>query len=193
MGRPKALVDLGGEPALARIVGAYRDAGVGPPLVVVGYDRELVAEAARALGAAVVTNLAPERGQTSSLQEALRRLPPDAEAFFVHPVDAPLVAAWTIRALVSACAGDPRRPAIVLPRHASRRGHPGLFRAAIAPEILALDPSSPASDVIRRDPARVLELDVDDPRVLDRLDTPADVERARHRLEAGDATRPWSS
>lgn len=177
MGEPKALLDFGGRTALARIVGTCRDAGVADPLVVVGHDSDRVVPEAERLGCAVVVNLDPDQGQGSSLQAGVGALPDEAAAFLIWPVDAPRVSPGTVRALVEAWDAS-GRPGIAVPRHAGRRGHPALVAAPLAEEFLALDPGRPAHEVIRRDPARVREVDVRDAAVLDRLDSPSDYEAA---------------
>lgn len=174
MGRPKALLDFAGRTALARLIEAYAQASCLPPIVVVGHDREGVAREAERLGARIVPNPDPSRGQASSIREGLGALGEDAAAFAVHPVDAPLVRATTLASLRFALRRTGERVWIVIPRHRGRRGHPGIFRVAIAGEVRALRPGESMRDVIHRDPSRVLEWDVDDPRVLDRIDTPED-------------------
>ena len=179
MGRPKALLDFSGKSALDRIAQACLEAGTRLPVVVVGHDQEEVAPEAERLGCVVVVNSDPDRGQTSSLQGGLGVLPEGADAFLLYPVDFPLVAASTIRALGAAYEEDEREHEIVLPCHLRKRGHPGFFAAALAEEFLDLHDDQPASEVIHHDLARVLEVDVEDPHVLDRIDTPEAYAAAR--------------
>ena len=44
MGRNKALLELGGEAAILRALRACREAGAGSPIVVLGHEREKVAD-----------------------------------------------------------------------------------------------------------------------------------------------------
>lgn len=184
MGAPKALLDFGGASALERIVRTCREAGTATPIVVVGHDREAVGSEAERLGCLVVDNADPDRGQTSSLQGGLGVLPEEAAAFLVWPVDVPLVKASTLRALAEAYAGDEEEHSIFLPCHTCKRGHPGFFAASLAEEFLDLPKGQPASEVIHHDLARVLEVDVDDPRVLDRINTKAAHEKVLRSLGA---------
>ncbi|MBI4231411.1 MAG: nucleotidyltransferase family protein [Planctomycetes bacterium] len=171
MGAPKALLDFGGASALERIVRTCREAGTLPPIVVVGHEREPVGAEAERLECFVVDNAEPDRGQTSSLQGGLGALPEEAAAFLVWPVDVPLVKAATLRVLAEAYGGDEGEHSIFLPCHTCKRGHPGFFAASLVDEFLDLPEKQPASEVIHHDLARVLEVDVDDPRVLDRINT----------------------
>jgi nicotine blue oxidoreductase len=175
MGEPKALLRLGGRSALEWIVGCCRDAGCATPLVVTGHHGERTGAEARRLDCSTVNNPLPDRGQLSSLQTGLRSLPERASGFLIWPVDVPLVATETLRALLRAFDGGRGPGPIVLPSHEGRRGHPVLLATALAGELLALDHSRSARDVLRRDPERVQEVVVDDARVLDRLNTPEDL------------------
>jgi len=174
MGSPKALVELGGITALARIVATLRQSGVEPLVVVVADDHAVAAEA-RSAGAAVVVNATAASGRTGSIQAGLRALPPERLAL-VAPVDCPLVRASTVRALL-ARAGE---AALVRPRFAGRAGHPIVLAAAARDAVLALPPDAPLREWARG--ATRLDVDVDDEEILANLDTPADAALARERL-----------
>lgn len=183
MGRPKALLDFAGRAALDVIRDTCRAAGLARPVVVVGADAGAIRE--HLVGAAVrlVENAQWPSGQTSSLQCALRALPAAAEAFLVWPVDVPLAAETTVRALVGVRRRE-RGGGIVVPVSGGRRGHPALFAASFAAEFLALDPAVPAHAVVRKDPSRVREVPVNDPFATMPLDTPDDYARMREALRA---------
>lgn len=169
-GRPKALTPVGGETALARMVAACAHAGLGTPVVVLGAHEAEVRESCGALAVEWVRNPRPEAGRTGSLKRALERV--GASAALVWPVDHPLVAAGTLRLLADAPA------AVAVPVHEGRRGHPIRLAGAALVEARSLADDAPLRDVVRRDPARVLEVPVDDPGVLANLDTPEDLRRA---------------
>lgn len=170
MGRPKALLDYAGESALARIAHTSAAAGLPPPLVVVGFDGEVVRAEAERCGCRVVVNPEPGRGQTSSLQVGIAALAADASGFLIWPVDAPLVSPQTLRALLAVSGA----PEVVLPSHHGRRGHPAFVAAALRARLAALAPDEPASRVIAGQGHGIIEVDVDDPHVLDRINTPAE-------------------
>jgi len=60
-----------------------------------------------------------------------------------------------------------------------RKGHPTLFPRAILEEIAALPT---LRDVVRKDPARVREIDVGDEGVILEMDTPEEYARLLSRL-----------
>ena len=180
MGVGKALLDAGGMTFAARLVETLARAGC-RPVVVVGASGagELAEEVERGPGELVV-NPGGRGGQIGSLCVALDHLggladPPVAVAF--TPVDNPAVAPETVRALVAAWRRS--RTAIVLPRYGDRRGHPVVADMRIAGEFRVEGLREGARTVVRRDPGRVLEVEVADPGVADDLDTP---ERYRARF-----------
>ena len=182
MGRPKALLDLGGRTALDRILDTCALAGLGPPIVVLGCGAEAVEAGADVKRATVVRNAEWERGMTSSVQAGLKGLPKFAEGVFVWPVDLPLVPAqvpremglrfWILR--------QSRREPIVIPVGA-RRGHPVLFDRRYIPELAALAAGEAPRVVVERHADAVDEVRAGDEVVLD-LDTPEDYERAKKGL-----------
>ena len=186
MGVPKALLDTGGMTFASRLVETLSRAGC-HPVVVVGSSPsgELADEVERGPGELVV-NPGGHGGQIGSLCVALDHLggladPPAAIAF--TPVDNPGVARETVRALVEAWRRS--RTAIVLPRYGDRRGHPVVADMSIASEFQAEGLPEGARTVVRRDPGRVLEVEVADPGVTDDLDTPGRY-RARFPETSGD-------
>lgn len=174
MGRPKAALPWGDGTFVGSVLRTLSDAGASPLLVVCGAH---ATETERALPAglevALVSNPAPERGQLSSLQVALRALG-DVDGAIVSLVDHPAVRVGTAAALLQAARPD----RIVVPRHAGRRGHPVVFGSALFEELCATPHDAGARAVVRAAPARVIEIDVDDPGIHVDIDTPADLATA---------------
>lgn len=173
MGRSKALLDAGGTAFVNRLAATLSRAGCDPVLVVVSSAEGPVAAAtARGPGQPVV-NPRGAGGQIGSLRTALDHLralrpPPGAVAY--TPVDNPAVQPETVRLLIERWAGS--EATIAMPQFGSKRGHPVLIDMEIAPEFYRDDLVEGARDVIRRDAKRVLQVPVQDPGVVDDLDTP---------------------
>lgn len=173
MGRPKALLDFDGKCCLQLVLEAVR--GLGAPIAVLGAVREEI-QARIDLGSTqVVLNDNWRFGQTSSLKAGLSRLPPDATAFLLYPVDYPLVTTVDVGRLAEALllSADPEKM-IFIPRHGGRNGHPVLCRRALAREFLALPDDGSARSVTKADPQRIHHVDFDQPYLLMDLDTPED-------------------
>jgi CTP:molybdopterin cytidylyltransferase MocA len=108
MGRPKALVELGGEALVVRALRVLRDGGCTPLVVVIG----AAADEVRALIPAnvqVVVEPGWEEGIGASLRaglSALTELPSPPEAALIHLVDLPRVSADAIARLATVSNSD---------------------------------------------------------------------------------------
>jgi molybdenum cofactor cytidylyltransferase len=182
MGTSKALLDFGGETALARVVRVLGAVPVARTIVVLppphsmamprAFDRE---------GVTTVVNVDPSRGQTSSIRVGLASLGGAARAFLLCPVDVPLFEAADVRALLearSAARSASSAARIFVPSHAGRRGHPVLFDRALAAEFAALGDGEPGHAVLRRDESRVVHVARDNPFLVKDIDTPEDYRAA---------------
>lgn len=194
LGEPKALADLGGRSALARLCAALAADGGAPVLVVTGrHDAEIRAHAeAEGLDVELLHNPDWERGRTSSVARAARRWP--GADLLVAPVDVPLVSASLVAGLVAEwdTLGRPARgwlaPCVASPGGVERRfGHPVVLGAELAQEAADLAPDRPLR-LLRERAAPLASLDTDDAAILDDLDTASDLAALRRRL-AG-AERP---
>lgn len=176
MGADKALLDLGGATAIARVVQSCRDAGIADVLVV----RRDGAEALPAgLGAQVV--VVPAGGEMAdSLRAAERALPADAGVVVVFPVDHALVAADTVLACTAAVQ---QGAGVALPLFRGKPGHPVAFARVVFAEIHA--EGAVLRDLVRRDPARVRALPSANPWVHADLDRPEDHRAAVCALHGG--------
>jgi CTP:molybdopterin cytidylyltransferase MocA len=126
-GVAKALLRVGSETYLERIVATAREVGLDEAIVVVGPPfGEVVAEHATRLGLRVAVNPEPSRGMASSVAIGFASLG-DADAAWLWPVDHPFVDASTLRALIAANA------IVAQPRYAGQGGHPPLVARALWP------------------------------------------------------------
>jgi molybdenum cofactor cytidylyltransferase len=185
----KALALLDGrETLVARAVRTLREAGAEDVTVVIAPPHG--AHIARSLrGAArLIESGEPERGMLWSLSVALAAALPDAalpeaalpdaalpDAAIVAHVDRPRVRTATVRALIEgwrATGAD-----LVEPIHAGRRGHPWLASRALLATLRDAPPERGARPILRA-VTRRHAIEVDDPAVLESLDTASDLARA---------------
>ncbi len=176
MGSPKALLLYQGRTFIERICTAFLTAGVDELIVVLGAR---AAELRQALpthpSLRPVENSRYFQGQLSSLTTGIGALSPESEAAVVNLVDHPLVTAETIKALIDSFRAAPL-PILIASYH-GRRGHPVLFSSQVYGEILAAPLDQGAKVVVRKDPSRVREIQLDDPGILADIDTPEDYSR----------------
>jgi molybdenum cofactor cytidylyltransferase len=182
VGGTKGLLDLGGLPLLTRVLDEVTASAMAGAIVVLGAEAERVLPLTRRPKVQALYNPDFRSEQLLSLRLALKALPMGTRAFLIHPVDHCLVRREHLDAMVAAfdAAGQPT--AIVRPRHGGQWGHPVLYGALYADDILALPPGDSARTVYRRSHDRVLGIDFPDDACLFDLDTPADLEAARRRV-----------
>ncbi len=176
MGSPKALLHYQGQTFIERICTAFLTASVDELIVVLGARAEEIGHALPAHPALrSVVNSRYSQGQLSSLMVGIGTLSPESEAAIVNLVDHPLVSSETITAVLDSFRMAPLP--IIIASYQGKRGHPVLFSSQVYGEILAAPLDQGAKVVVRKDPARVREIPLDDPGILADIDTPEDYAR----------------
>lgn len=104
---------------------------------------------------------------------------PQASGWLVLPGDMPLVSAHALREVADAL---PLHP-VVFAQHQGRRGHPVGFAAELFSDLVQLTGDEGARRIAARYPSFGLELG--DPGVLVDVDTEADLQALRERIDAG--------
>jgi len=172
MGSPKALLDVRGRPAVELVIGSLAQGGADPIVLVVGKHAREIRDGASLESARVLDHPGWASGRTGSIQAGLAALPADAAAVVLALVDMPLIAASSIRALISAF--EPASDVdFLVPEHDGRRGHPILLARSLFERIGELDPDRPLRDLLRNCTRKLVP--VDDPGVLLDLNSPQDL------------------
>jgi len=180
MGQDKALLDLGGVTAIERIATTCHEAGVDEVLVV---RRSNAAQLPDHLDVHVVTT--GDKGEMAdSLRLAYLKLPREAEAVLVFPVDHALVEVDTVLALRAKLLREDC--SIALPLYRDKPGHPIAMTRTVFAE-LDRD-GTMLRDVVRRDAARVAVVPTANHWVRADLDHPEDLRAANCDL----TSQPWS-
>lgn len=180
MGRAKLLLPLGETTVIGRLLDVLRRPEIERTIVVVRPDDEPLRAAAVAGGAIVVQPNPPPEEMRQSVEHALRHIaehfqPQDDDAWLLSPADHPLLDASVLDMILQRWnTGDCR---ILIPTHDGRRGHPVLFRWDLAREVLELPADVGLNQLVRQHAADVTTLVIDNPAILQDLDTPEDYER----------------
>lgn len=148
MGAFKPLLPLGELSLLAHCRALFRTADLEELLVVVGHRAGETLVEAESLGMNWVENNDYRSGMFSSIRCGVAALPKDIEAFFVLPVDIPLIRAATLRAILAAFPGND--DTVIYPVFAGRRGHPPLIPASLIPAIMDHDGTGGLRNLLRQ-------------------------------------------
>jgi len=188
MGQPKALLHIGRETFLSRILRSVRAVAGNRAIVTVARgDRNILGHIDLRYYRVLENARPPAAEQIGSIQTAIEsviNLP--VEAAIVWPVDHPVVTEGTVRNLAAAFLRS-RRP-VVMPVFRGHRGHPVVLSRVVFGELLSAPPAEGAKAVVRRDGARILEVEVEDPGVVEDIDCPADYARLLGRLGSDTAS-----
>ncbi|WUR57277.1 nucleotidyltransferase family protein [Micromonospora chokoriensis] len=172
-GRPKALVELDGEPLVRRGVRLLADGGCAPVHVVLGAGADEVPELP---GAVPVRHDRWSDGLGSSLRRGLASLPAAVLGAVVVLVDQPLLSPVAVRRVREAYTAE----TVVVATYAGRPGHPILLCRRTWPLLdrYAVGDRG-ARDLLRERPDLVVEVPCDDVGAPADVDTPADLLRLR--------------
>jgi molybdenum cofactor cytidylyltransferase len=162
---PKALAEFGGRTALA--IAVENCVGLETPIVILGCHARRVRRAVPE-GARAILNRDWRKGQLSSLQCALRRVPAKS-AFLIYPVDQPLLRKETIRKLVRVFRARKSPQQIVMPRYRRTDGHPVITSSALRKEFFQAET---AREVVYRHPERIRTVKVDTASVYEDFNSP---------------------
>lgn len=166
----------GGEPVLAASARALL-AAVPRVVAVVRAQDAATASLLHSLGCDVVVCERAGEGMAASLVCGVRHAQ-DADGWLIALADMPYVRPATMAALARAVAPAAGQDgaaiaAIAAPVYAGRRGNPVAFGRAHLQALLALEGDQGARGILKNNP--VNELAVDDPGILQDIDTPSDI------------------
>ena len=180
MGRSKALLDFRGLPFVVRILEALEALDMKPRLVVLGPDAPRIRPSLATHECVIVEQPDLAAGEIGSLRAALATLEPlRPSAILAWPVDLPHVRVATIERLLERHRLAPAPAPAVVPSFAGRRGHPVLWDRTLFAELSESDAATRhgARAVLLAHESQLATVPVDDPAVIDDLNTPEDYER----------------
>jgi nicotine blue oxidoreductase len=185
LGRPKALVEFGGQTLAARGAGLLRRGGADPIVVVTG------ATPVDLPGVTSVDNPGWRTGMGSSLVAglvALQDQPPACRAVVIALADQPLVGAESVRRLIAAHAAG---ATVAVAAYDGRPRNPVLIDRVHWAEVLATTAGDAgARPFLRAHPDLVTAVECGDTGRPDDIDTPEDLARAINGFGSANPARP---
>lgn len=177
IGRPKALIEVGGEPLAARGVALLRAGGAAPVIMVTG------ATAVTLPGVITVHNPAWRTGMGSSLAAGLATVPGQCPAAVVALVDQPLVGPAAVARLIAAHQAG---AGVAVAAYAGQARNPVLLAREHWPEVIALATGDKgARAFLRARPELVTLVECGDTGRPDDIDTGADLARITSLMRPG--------
>lgn len=146
MGSPKALLPYQGRPFLEHLLEITTRPEISARKVVLGADADSIAKVISLKAHEMVINSNWEKGQLSSIQAAVRKLPAGTDGMLLCLIDHPLISSALVGELITQFYKS-KKP-IVLPVFEGRRGHPVIFAASLYDELLRAPLESGARAVV---------------------------------------------
>jgi molybdenum cofactor cytidylyltransferase len=177
MGASKALIPYQGLTFVEHLLAATRHPRVGLTRVLLGAHAEEIRGKLKVDPSAIVVNPEWPKGQLSSLQAAIRSLPPQmTSGLILCPVDHPLVTLHLVASLIATF--DASGKSIVLPTFEGRRGHPVIFRSTLYDELLGASPEVGARQIVWAHADNLKEVPTNEEGVILNLNDPETMRKA---------------
>ncbi|MCU1314999.1 MAG: molybdenum hydroxylase accessory protein YgfJ family [Candidatus Acidoferrum typicum] len=181
MGSPKALLPYQGRPFLEHLLEVTSHRNIGVRRVVLGAHAEPIAKAIQLEADEIVINHDWEKGQLSSIQAALRSLPPGTDGILLCLIDHPLISSLLVQDLIEQFYKT-KKP-IVLPVYEGRRGHPLIFSASLYDELLRAPLETGARAVVWAHTGEVEEVQTNEEGCVLNLNDPETMNKATQRKD----------
>lgn len=168
----KPLLPFGETTALERLIETYEAHGVGHIYVVVGHRHEEIREVLSTHKVHVVYNEDYDQGMFCSIQKGLSAIDKTVDAFYMQPVDIPLIKTHTLERVYEAY--EREQKGVIYPTFLGRKGHPPLIAMKYKEEILASDGEGGLKKVLEQFAQDAFYVSVYDQAVLMDMDTQDD-------------------
>lgn len=170
----KLLLEVNGKPILRHVVDAVVASTALECIVVTGHEGEAVKAILEDVNVSLVENPDYAAGMGTSIRAGVLAARVEAAGYMICLSDMPAIETGEYDALLAAFNNqyffDPG--AIVVPRHAGRRGNPVLLSARYKPQILAHRGVDGCRSIVNANPDHVLFYDMPTDHVLLDVDTP---------------------
>jgi len=175
MGDFKPFLQFGEKSAIEMLIDTYKSAGINNIIVVAGYKGSEVAEKIKGSGTTCIQNENYARGMFTSVIKGVKALDTSVSAFFMQPVDIPLVKKYTIEVLKNKYGESGK--GIVYPDFCGRIGHPPLIDCKYREAILRSNGEGGLKRILHEYSCDSINAPVFDKAVLMDMDTKEDFEK----------------
>jgi molybdenum cofactor cytidylyltransferase len=178
MGSPKSLLEIQGKTFIDIIKEKIHASGINDIYIVLGSDPDYIINNLNKDNLEIIINKSWKNGQLSSLKAAVQKAGDKSDAVMMFLVDHPQVKLDTIRKLINVY--NYEKAHIIIPEYNGRGGHPVIFSKETFAGILEAPLNEGAKAVVRDNRYKRIRIPVDDPYVLQDIDTPAEFKKIKH-------------
>ncbi|MBI3195138.1 MAG: nucleotidyltransferase family protein [Ignavibacteriae bacterium] len=175
MGTPKALLQIGEETFLQKIIRVLHSAQVSENILVLGAYAEQIQPSLSWYHGKIAVNDHWQNGQLSSLQVGIATLTDEnIPGVLVCPVDRPMLTQSLIVDLLQGFWKSNKN--IIIPTYKGKRGHPVLFGRSMFDALRSAPIDAGARFVVHNYPDEILDVPVEDEGILLNIDTQEEYE-----------------
>ena len=177
MGRNKLLLAFKGKPLIARAVDTLLESEVDQVVVVLGHEADKVKAKLQGRQVTIVENPNYGQGMSTSIRVGLGAVSSDARAIMIYLADQPLLEPEDVNRLIRAFAeAREHNKSIVVPYFRGQRGNPVILDASYKEDILEVVGEVGCKRVIKRNPDKVLVVEMETDHVVRDVDSMDDYE-----------------
>lgn len=177
MGRNKLLLTFNGKPLIAQAVDTLLASEVDEVIVVVGHEADKVKEKLEGKRVRIVENPNYRQGLSTSIHAGLEAVPSQASAIMIYLADQPLLEPQDVNRLIRALAeAREHSKSIVVPFFHGQRGNPVILDSSYKEAILEVAGEVGCKRVIKRNPDKVLVVEMETDHVVRDVDRIEDYE-----------------
>jgi len=181
MGAFKPLLPLGEGTVIKQAVTNFQQIGIKPIHIVLGNRASEIIPHLTAMDVFWVVNEDYHDDMLTSVQLGVGRLRPDTTAFFILPVDIPLVRSQTLLSLLDAHTGQPH--SILYPIFNGTRGHPPLIPQIYAEKLVGYRGGGGVQGFLNQFEQSAWDVSVADEGILMDMDTHDQYEQIKRRYQ----------
>lgn len=177
MGRQKLLLPLAGQPLVIHVLSTVRNLPWADCIAVIGEPAAELAALCRAQAIGSVYNANRCQGQATSIALGVQHLANDLDGIMFFLGDQPLVSQALIEVLIAHFVQSASNKAIVVPCYQGQRYSPVLFGSYWRLALAALTGDTGGKQIMRANPAQVVEVDWPEPAAFRDADTWEDYQK----------------
>ncbi|HEY5555948.1 DVU_1551 family NTP transferase [Acetobacterium sp.] len=172
MGKFKALLPFNGMPTLSFIIRTAKRAGIENIIVVTGHNADQLQYIIQKENVTQAHNNRYMEGMFTSVQTGVAALNSDTDAFFLLPVDYPLIPPKVLLDLMKLYNEKP--DSFFVPCFNGKKGHPPIFPMSMAKTILNSDGEGGLKAITRSHEDQMVKVETEFEAVVMDMDTPED-------------------
>jgi len=174
MGYPKALLPLGDDIFITRILSVLQRAGLARPVIILGKAATRIKERIQNWSAEIRINPDPDRGQLSSIQIAMSSIGPEFDSCLIWPVDQPAVSEDLVCHLTQLFVDS--GSLITFPKFGNRKGHPAIFHRSLFREFMDAPLEEGPKKILLLHEQQTATLSTEESAAVQDIDTPEEYE-----------------